>query len=159
MEDVMQVGDRAPDFELLNDSGETVRLSSFQGEKVLVVFFYPADDTPGCTTESCGFRDAYEEFRGAGAEVFGVSKDSVQSHVAFRAKYGLGFHLLSDPNNALRRAWRVPKRVFVVPGRVTYVIDKEGIVQLVFNSGREHLRHVTESLVVVRRLAAASAQS
>ena len=148
----MQVGDTAPDFELLNDLGEPVRLSSFQGEKVVVIFFYPADDTPGCTTESCGFRDAYEEFKQAGAEVFGVSQDGIKSHAAFLAKYGLSFHLLSDPDNGLRRLWQVQNLLFVMPGRVTYVIDKAGIVQLVFNSGREHLRHVTESLVVVRRL-------
>lgn len=152
---MMQVGDLAPDFELLNDLGQTVHLSSFRNEKVLVLFFYPADDTPGCTTESCGFRDAYEEFKDAGAEVFGVSKDSVESHAAFRAKYALGFNLLSDPSNGLRRAWRVPNRLFFVPGRVTYVIDKTGVVQLIFNSGREHLRHVTEALIVVRRLSGA----
>jgi len=152
----MRVGEVAPDFELLNDEAKPIRLSHYRGKRVVVVFFYPADDTPGCTTESCGFRDAYEEFKDAGAEVFGVSQDSIASHQAFRAKYRLGFSLLSDEGNGLRRLWGVPKRLMLIPGRVTYVIDRKGVVQMIFSSGREHLRHVTEALVVVRRLAADS---
>jgi peroxiredoxin Q/BCP len=142
----IKVGDRAPDFSLTSQTGETVKLSDFLGKKAVVVYFYPKDDTPGCTAESCAFRDSYEVFKEAGAEVIGISGDSTQSHQQFASKYNLPFILLSDPNNKVRKLFGVPSTLFILPGRVTYVIDKEGIVRHIFDSMLDFKGHVDQSL-------------
>ena len=126
----IKVGDRVPDFSLPSQTGTTVNISDLIGKKFLVIYFYPKDDTPGCTAESCAFRDSYEVFTDAGAEVIGISADSPQSHQQFAQKYNLPFTLLSDSNNRVRKLFGVPATLFVLPGRVTYIIDKEGIVNL-----------------------------
>jgi len=148
----LQIGDRAPDFTLISATGETVTLSDFKGKKPVVVYFYPKDDTPGCTAESCAFRDSYQVFQDIGAEVIGISGDSVDSHRKFADKYNLPFILLSDSQNSVRKQFGVPTTLFVLPGRVTYVIDKEGIIRHVFNSMMDFKAHVDEALNTLKSL-------
>ena len=148
------VGDTAPDFTLPAQSGTPVRLGDRLGERVVVLYFYPTDDTPGCTAEACAFRDSHEVFAEAGAEVIGISSDSVDRHAAFAGRHGLPFTLLSDEGGAVRKSYGVPSVLGLLPGRVTYVIDREGIVRHVFNSMTVIDKHVAEALEVVRGLAA-----
>src|SRR3989442_14916004 len=144
------VGDPAPDFALPDRSGRTVRLGDYRGQKAVVLYFYPKDDTPGCTKESCTFRDQYQDFQDAGAEVIGVSSDSPESHEKFAAKYRLPFVLLSDRGGEVRKRYGVPSTLGVLPGRVTYVIDRQGIVRHVFNSQFQATQHVAEALKALR---------
>jgi len=135
---VIEEGKPAPDFELTTDTGETVRLSSLRGRPV-VLYFYPKDDTPGCTTQACGIRDSYEEFERAGAVVLGVSPDDEASHARFRDKYSLPFTLLADPDHAVADeygAWGEKTyrgRSYVGTLRSTFVIDAAGDVKKVFH--------------------------
>jgi len=145
------VGDRAPDFALPDRNGKTIRLADFRGKPV-VLYFYPKDDTPGCTKESCTFRDQYQDFQDAGAEVIGISSDSSESHEKFATKYRLPFVLLSDRGGAVRKAYGVPSTLGVLPGRVTYVIDREGTVRHVFNSQFQAAQHVDEALKALHAL-------
>ncbi|MEM9264610.1 MAG: peroxiredoxin [Cyanobacteria bacterium P01_F01_bin.13] len=149
---VIKVGDTAPDFTLQSQAGESVTLSSFQGQKAVVLYFYPKDDTPGCTTESCTFRDSFQDFQGLGAEVIGISSDSTDSHQKFASKYNLPFTLVSDAGSAVRKAYGVPATLGLLPGRVTYVIDKDGTVRHLFNSQFNPKKHVEEALVVLKGL-------
>ena len=146
----IKVGDRVPNFSLPSQTGTTVNVSNLIGKKSLVIYFYPKDDTPGCTAESCAFRDSYEVFTDAGAEVIGISADSPQSHQQFAQKYNLPFTLLSDSDNRVRKLFGVPSTLFVLPGRVTYIIDKEGIVRHIFDSMLDFKAHVTESLNTIQ---------
>ena len=148
------VGDQAPDFILPSQSGEPVRLSDRLGEQVVVLYFYPRDNTPGCTAEACAFRDSHEVFSEAGAEVIGVSSDSADRHAAFAGRYDLPFTLLSDAGGRVRKRYGVPAVLGVLPGRVTYVIDRQGTVRHVFNSMTSIDQHVGDALAVVRRLQA-----
>ena len=150
----MQVGDRAPVFTLPNQSGALVNLTDLLGKKPIVLYFYPKDDTPGCTAESCAFRDSYEIFQEAGAEVIGISADTPASHQQFASKYRLPFTLFSDTDNRVRKLYGVPATLFVLPGRVTYVIDREGIVRHIFDSQLDFKAHVQESLSALRGLQA-----
>ena len=149
----IEVGDRAPEFTLPAQAGDQVSLADYRGRQTVVLFFYPKDESPVCTKEACSFRDAYEDFVQAGAAVLGVSSDSAESHQAFASGHRLPFVLLSDADGALRKAFGVPKTLGFLPGRVTYVIDKEGIVRHVFSSQFSTDRHVAEALAVVRQLA------
>src|SRR5277367_3923440 len=144
----IQVGDKAPDFTLPAQSGEQVRLQDRLGERVVVLYFYPKDDTRGCTAEACAFRDSYEVFADAGAEVIGVSSDSVDKHAAFAGKHELPFTLLSDRGGQVRKSYGVPATLGLLPGRVTYVIDRTGTVRHVFNSQASIGRHVSDALDV-----------
>lgn len=148
----IKAGDRAPDFALTDDNGKTIRLSDFRNKQAVVLYFYPKDDTPGCTKEACGFRDAYQDFVDAGAEVIGVSSDSAASHQKFRERYNLPFTLIMDAGGKLRSEYGVPKTLGLLPGRQTYVIDRDGVVQHVFNSQFAATRHVGEALDTLRRL-------
>ena len=148
------VGDQAPDFTLPSQSGEQVRLSDRLGEQVVVLYFYPKDNTPGCTAEACAFRDSHEVFSEAGAEVIGVSSDSADRHAAFAGRYELPFTLLSDAGGRVRKSYGVPSVLGVLPGRVTYVIDRQGTVRHVFNSMTNIGQHVGDALTVVQRLQA-----
>jgi peroxiredoxin Q/BCP len=150
----LHIGDPVPDIAGITQDGARLALGEFRGRQPVVVFFYPKDGTAICTKEACAFRDAYEDFASAGAAVIGVSSDSQQSHQQFAAAHRLPFHLLSDEDGAWRRAFGVPKTLGVLAGRVTYVIDREGIVRHVFNSQFAAGRHVEEALEVVRKLAA-----
>ena len=146
----IKVGDRVPNFSLPSQTGTTVNVSDLIGKKSLVIYFYPKDDTPGCTAESCAFRYSYEVFTDAGAEVIGISADSPQSHQQFAQKYNLPFTLLSDSDNRVRKLFGVPSTLFVLPGRVTYIIDQEGIVRHIFDSMLDFKAHVTESLNTIK---------
>ena len=152
----IQIGDRAPDFTVEVQDGREIALADYRGQ-VVVLFFYPSDGTPVCTAEACAFRDAYADFAQAGATVIGVSSDSHESHRKFIADHRLPFLLASDPQGALRKLFGVPKTLGTFPGRVTYVIDKQGAVRLVFNSQLSASRHVSQALRAVRQLAAEAA--
>ncbi|MFM6191690.1 MAG: peroxiredoxin [Planktothrix sp.] len=148
----VQVGDMAPDFTLTSQTGESVSLKDFQGKKSVVLYFYPKDDTPGCTKEACAFRDSYQVFKEAGAEVIGISSDTTQSHQQFVKKYDLPFILLSDTENKVRQLYGVPATLWILPGRVTYVIDQEGVVRHLFDSMLEFQRHVEEALTTLKTI-------
>ncbi len=147
-------GDRAPDFTLASDSGEEVSLSDFRGKPV-VLYFYPRDDTPGCTTQACGIRDAYAEFEQAGAVVLGVSPDSVGKHVKFREKYGLPFTLLADTEHEVAErygVWGEKKymgRAYMGVSRSTFVIGADGTVAKVFHDVKP-ATHADDVLAALR---------
>lgn len=149
----LKVGDKAPDFALKDQNGKTISLGELKGKKNLVIYFYPKDETPGCTAEACSFRDQYEDFRDANAEVIGISQDSVASHKNFSTSRKLPFILLSDPDNTIRQLYGVPSSFLgLMPGRVTYVVDKHGTVKHVFNSQIQAKKHVSEALNILRSL-------
>jgi thioredoxin-dependent peroxiredoxin len=148
------VGDKAPDFTLPAQSGEQVRLGDRLGERVVVLYFYPKDNTPGCTAEACAFRDSHEVFTDAGAEVIGISSDPVDKHAAFAGRHNLPFTLLSDRGGQVRKRYGVPAVLGLLPGRVTYVIDRQGTVRHVFNSMTNIDQHVAAALEEVRQLQA-----
>ena len=141
-----KVGSKAPDFSLRSQSEEMVGLKDFLGKRPVVLYFYPKDDTPGCTKEACAFRDEYEKFGRLDAEVIGVSSDSVESHRSFAEKHDLPFTLLSDEEGKVRRLYGVPNTFGVFPGRVTYVIDEEGVIRHMFASQIAAVQHVEEAL-------------
>ena len=140
------VGSKGPDFTLPSQSGEMVSLKDFLGEKVVILYFYPKDGTPGCTKEACAFRDEHEEFGKLDAEVIGVSSDSVESHRRFAEKHDLSFTLLSDEGGKVRKLYGVSNTFGIFPGRVTYVIDDAGVVRHVFSSQIGAVKHVEEAL-------------
>jgi thioredoxin-dependent peroxiredoxin len=148
----VRVGVPAPDFALPSADGETVKLSDFRGKSEVVLFFYPKDHTPGCTVEACSFRDSYEAFREAGAEVIGISADSEESHQGFARRFRLPFLLLADREGAVRARYGVPRTFGLLPGRVTYLIDRAGIVRHIFSSQFQPARHVAETLAVLKTL-------
>jgi peroxiredoxin Q/BCP len=154
----VSVGEKAPEFSLPSGTGERVALSSLVGRKPVVLFFYPKDDTPGCTMEACSFRDQYESFVEAGAEVIGVSSDSVESHQRFASKHRLPMTLLSDAEGRVRALYGVKRTLGLFPGRATFVIDASGIVRHTFVSQFRFRRHVDEALAVVRTLAGTAAR-
>lgn len=146
----LKKGDNLPDITLKNQIGDLIALRDFIGKKALVVYFYPKDDTPGCTAEACGFRDKYEEFEELGATVIGISSDSIGSHRLFAEKHQLNFNLLSDPNRAAEKAFGVPRNLLgLLPGRVTYVFDKSGQLSEIFSSQLQATRHIKEALKVL----------
>ncbi len=148
----IKVGDTAPNFNLPAQNGKNVSLADFRGQKSVVLYFYPKDDTPGCSIESCAFRDQYEVFQAAGAEVIGVSGDSSNSHQNFAHKYNLPFTLLSDQGDKVRKKYGATTAFGLIPGRVTYLIDKNGIVQYVFDSMFNFKGHVEEALKTLQQL-------
>jgi peroxiredoxin Q/BCP len=146
------IGDKAPDFELSDQSGSKIKLYNLLGKKSIVLFFYPKDNSPGCTREACAFRDSYEIFQEQGAEVIGISSDSEDSHKKFAEKHKLPFTLLSDKSGKVRMLYGVPKTMGILPGRVTYIIDKQGIVRHIFNSQLNFKGHIEESLNILKSL-------
>jgi peroxiredoxin Q/BCP len=152
MTERIKVGDRAPDFTIKNQRGEPVSLKDYLGKKAVVLYFYPKDNSPGCTKEACKFRDSYEGFKDAGAEVIGVSSQSEESHSIFSTSFNLPFSLLSDEDGRVRSLFGVPSSLGLIPGRVTYVIDKEGIVRHIFSSQLDPGRHVEEALQILKSL-------
>lgn len=151
---MLQVGDPAPDFTLQADTGEQVTLSALRGQPV-ILYWYPRDDTPGCTKEACSFRDAYGEFQQAGAAVFGISTDSIKSHTKFKDKYHLPFTLLSDPDHQVSEqygVWGEKKflgKAFMGVSRVTYLIDEQGAVKQVWPKVKPEA-HADEVLAALR---------
>jgi peroxiredoxin Q/BCP len=144
-------GDTAP-LIALDDQDGTERRSDQLDGKALVLFFYPKDDTPGCTMEACAFRDSYADLQGLGAEVWGVSGDDAASHRRFATRHRLPFPLLVDAGNRVRRAFGVPSVLGLLPGRVTYVIDGHGVVRHVFNNLLDGPAHRREALEALRGL-------
>jgi peroxiredoxin Q/BCP len=148
----IKVGDPAPPLAAEAHDGRRVSLSEFRGQRAVVLFFYPRDGTSVCTAEACAFRDAHEDFAKAGAVVIGVSGDSLERHRSFASERELPYLLLSDQDGSIRKAFGVPKTFGIFPGRVTYVIDKQGVVRHIFNSQFTGERHTTEALAMVRQL-------
>jgi peroxiredoxin Q/BCP len=150
---MVEEGKPAPEFELQSDAGETIKLADLRGKPV-VLYFYPKDDTPGCTTQACGIRDAYGEFEAAGAVVLGVSPDSEASHVKFRDKFGLPFTLLADPDHAVAEDYGVwvEKRnygkTYMGVERSTFVIDADGVVKRVMRKVKPE-SHADDVLAVL----------
>jgi thioredoxin-dependent peroxiredoxin len=150
--DKVKVGSVAPNFTLPSQSGEMVSLEHFLGHKPVVLFFYPKDDSPGCTKQVCAFRDDYEEFGKLDAEVIGISSDSVESHRSFTAKHHLPYTLVSDKGGKVRKLYGVPNTLGLFHGRVTYVIDKKGVVRHIFSSQVGIDRHVEDALEVLESI-------
>ena len=148
----VNVGDKAPDFTLDSQTGENVTLSDFFGKKNVVLYFYPKDETPGCTREACTFRDSYELFTDLGAEVIGVSADTVESHKAFAEHHNLPFTLLSDLDNNVRKLYGATSTLGFIPGRVTFIIDKKGVVRHVFSSQFQPEKHIEEAKEGLKRI-------
>lgn len=148
----VNVGETAPDFTLASQKGETVTLSQFRAKKNVVLYFYPKDETRGCTREACTFRDSYELFTDLGAEVIGVSADTVESHKSFAEHYNLPFTLLSDTDDRVRNLYGATSSLGIIPGRVTFVIDKTGVVRHVFSSQLQPEKHVEEARQILIKL-------
>ena len=148
----LKIGDIVPNFTAKDNNGDLFESQSVLGRKPLVIYFYPKDNTPGCTTEACSFRDQYEDFKDLGAEVIGISSDSVKSHHKFAAKLNLPFILLSDQDKRLRKLFGVRNNLFgLLPGRVTYIIDKNGLVISIFDSANA-AKHIPKALEAVQEL-------
>ena len=153
------VGKKAPHFSaaaVINGEEivENFSLDQYLGKNHVVLFFYPKDNTPGCTAEACSFRDQFEDFKDLGAEIIGISSDSVLSHQKFAKQYRLPFILLSDEDKKIRNLFGVPAGLFgLIPGRVTYVVDKNGIIKLIFNSSLMATKHISKALEVIKELA------
>ncbi len=154
----LEVGSRAPLFDLPSTEGDRVNLADLLGKKTVVLFFYPKDDTPGCTAEACDFRDNHGRFMAAGAEVLGVSADSIESHQKFAGKHQLPMKLLSDPGGTVAEAYGVKPTLGFIRGRVTFVIDREGVIQYAYSSQLMVTRHAQNALEVVRKLETESTQ-
>lgn len=145
----LKIGDKIPNFTAIDTNGDLFDSDTIVGKKPLVIYFYPKDNTRVCTEQACSFRDQYEDFKALGAEVIGISGDSLKSHLEFSNKHHLPFILLSDSDKKIRKAFGVPNDYFgLVPGRATYVTDKDGIVQLIFDStsGKIHIEKALEIL-------------
>lgn len=155
MSKLLAAGAPMPDVTLRGKDGP-VSLRQLVRPGGLVVYFYPRDDTPGCTVESCHFRDQYEDFVGAGADVVGISADSPESHEKFKAKHRLPFTLLTDEGNAARQAFGVGTTFGILPGRVTFVFDGQGVCRYSFDSQLRVHAHVERALGEIRKLAPAA---
>jgi len=149
----VKVGDKCPDFSLKNQYGEMMHIKDFIGKKILVIYFYPKDDSMGCTAEACAFRDSYEDFKLYDCEVFGISSDSVESHKEFAQNQHLTFYLLSDPEKKVRELFGVKRNLFgLMSVRVTYIIDRKGLFQSIHNSWADPVGHIYKALKVVEEL-------
>lgn len=146
------VGDRAPDFTLESQEGRTVSLKEYEGTKNVVLYFYPKDFTMGCTAEAKTFSDNYDEVLGMGAEVLGVSSDSARTHGDFAAECKVKFPLLSDPGGRVRELYGVKSSLGLFPGRVTFVIDKKGVVRHMFSSQVRPKQHVAEAIQALKAI-------
>ena len=150
---MIQIGNKCPDFQLPDAKGKMIRISDFIGNKKLVIYFYPKDDTPGCTKEACSFRDSYEDFKDYDCEVIGISSDDEQKHAAFASRHQLPFILMADKDKVARKLFGVPGNLFgLIPGRVTYIIGIDGIVKGIYNSQTNPLGHIEKALELVKGL-------
>ena len=148
----LQIGDKIPEFTAKDSFGNDFDSSSIVGKKPVVLYFYPKDNTPGCTAQACSFRDQYEDFKDLGAEVVGISSDSTASHEKFAQRYNLPFTLLSDNDKKIRKLFGVKPDLFgLIPGRVTYVADQNGIIQLVFDS-MNATNHIPKALETIKKM-------
>ena len=146
----ISIGDSCPHFSLQNQDGKTINIQDYIGTKNIIIYFYPKDNTVGCTKEACSFRDAMQDLNNLDCEVVGISADSVASHKAFANQFRLNFNLLSDVGNEIRKMFKVPANVFgLIPGRVTYVVNKGGKIVHVINSQLNPDKHIKETIEVV----------
>lgn len=147
----LNVGDKIPSFTLPDQHGNSFHVDDLLGSRNLVIFFYPKDESPGCTKQACSFRDHYEEFQSLDTEVVGISGQDEQSHASFSDKYQLNFRILSDTGNQVRKLFGVPADFLgAIPGRVTYVVDKAGIIRYVYRSQLNIQSHIKSALEVLR---------
>lgn len=146
----LKIGDKLPSFAAKDTNGNIFNSQDYVGKQPLVIYFYPKDDTPGCAAQACSFRDNYQEFKDFGAEVIGISSDTVTSHLKFKSKFNLPFILLSDHDKKLRKLFGVQNSLFIIPGRETFVVDQEGFVTMVFNSMSSEI-HITKALKVLKK--------
>ena len=147
----VKVGDQMPQFILKDQLGKDFNSENYRGKVAMVIYFYPKDDTPGCTKEACSFRDAYEVFNDKNIKVIGISSDSVESHKNFADKYDLPFILLADTDKKVRKLFDVPSSALgLLPGRVTYIVNKQGQIIYIYNSMFNAEKHVEESLKMLK---------
>jgi peroxiredoxin Q/BCP len=146
----LKVGDKLPDFSAKDTNGNVFNSTDYIGKQSLVIYFYPKDETKVCTQQACSFRDSYQEFKDLGAEVIGISSDTVQSHIQFKSKFNLPFILLSDNNKKLRKLFGVENDFLIIPGRQTFVVDKNGFIIMVFNSMSGTI-HIEKALKVLKK--------
>jgi len=147
---MVKVGDKAPIFEAITDSGEKISLADFIGKHNIVLYFYPKDNTPGCTREACAFRDNWNLLKDYNVVVIGVSSDDINSHKKFKEKYQLPFILVSDPDKRIRELYNA--KGFILPARITFVIDKRGIIRHIYNSQFNPENHVKEALKTLQKI-------
>jgi thioredoxin-dependent peroxiredoxin len=148
----IKVGDIIPSFSSKDRNGNIFDIQNYIGQKPLVIYFYPKDNTPACTAQACSFRDQYQDFTDLGAEVIGISSDNEKSHENFASKYKLPFILLSDNDKKIRKLFDVPSGLFgLIPGRVTYVTDKQGKVVLIFDSMLA-AKHISKALEAIKKI-------
>jgi peroxiredoxin Q/BCP len=149
----LEVGDTIPAFILKDQNNTNFDVEKYRGKKPMVIYFYPKDDTPGCTKEACSFRDEFEVFSDLNVEVIGISSDDVASHKKFAEKYHLPFTLLADTKKKVRKLFGVPYSLLgLIPGRVTFVINKNGIIVHIFDSQFGAEKHITESLSILKEM-------
>ena len=149
----VKIGTMLPEFTLLDQHNQKVSPYQQIGKKYIVVYFYPKDDTPGCTKEACSFRDNYDRFDDLNAVIYGISSDGVEDHKAFAEKYNLNFSLLADVDGKIRKAFNVPTNLLgMIPGRVTYVFDMDGKCVEVLDSQLNFNLHIDESIRVIENL-------
>lgn len=146
----LKVGDTLPNFTAKDTNGTIFDSQNYIGKQSLVIYFYPKDNTPGCTAEACSFRDNYQDFKDLGAEVIGISADSVTSHLKFKSKFQLPFILLSDADKKLRKLFGVENSLIFLPGRETFVADKNGVILLIFNSMSSKI-HIEKALQILKK--------
>lgn len=149
----LKIGDKIPNFTLKDQNGNDFSIKNLIHKKVMVIYFYPKDDTPGCIKEACSFRDEFEDFKDLNATVIGISSDNVKSHKKFAEKYRLPFTLLADTKKEVQKSFGVPKSFLgLIPGRVTYIVDKEGEIKYIFNSLSKATQHIVEAKKIVKAL-------
>ena len=148
---LLKVGSIAPDFTLPDQNGLPVNLYGLLADRWVVLFFYPKDHSPICTTQVCAFRNAYHDFRDAGAEVLGISSDSVDSHQQFTQNQKLPFQLLSDPDRQVAETYGVPKTFGMIPGRVTFVIDPQQTVRMAYPSQFNAKAHMEKAISLLKQ--------
>ena len=145
---MLKVGDKAPIFDAVADNGERISLADFIGKHNIVLYFYPKDDTPGCTREACSFRDNWNILKDYDVVVIGVSSDDINSHKKFKEKYNLPFILVSDPDKKIRELYDA--KGFILPSRITFIIDKNGIIRHIYKSQFNPANHVNEALKALK---------
>jgi len=147
MSDTLRIGDKAPDFEAPTYGDDTIKLSEFNSNNIVVLYFYPKDNTPGCTKEACSMRDGMEVLKGKGVKVLGVSTDGVKAHENFREKYDLNFPLVSDKSKNIVKEYGV-KSAFGTAKRVTFLIDRDGTIKHIWNkvNAKNHSEEVLQKI-------------
>jgi thioredoxin-dependent peroxiredoxin len=146
----LKVGDKLPFFSAKDTNGNLFNSNEYIGKQSLVIYFYPKDETKVCTEQACSFRDNYQDFKDLGAEVIGISADTVQSHLKFKSRFNLPFILLSDNDKKLRKLFGVENDFLIIPGRQTFVVDKNGIIILVFNNMKGKI-HIDKALKILKK--------